>query len=72
MKVLGAFLLILGLPILAAVSGWFAAAHFHPEATENIRAGAAFLGGAAGAALITLSGKMKKKKNLPEITSVLG
>ncbi|RKX75304.1 MAG: hypothetical protein DRP60_08990 [Spirochaetes bacterium] len=71
-KALGASLLVLGFPIVAAVAGWLIAGSLFPAASEAAKAGAAALGLVGAAGLAVLSGKLKKGNNLPEITSVLG
>jgi len=71
-KALGASLLVLGLPILCAISGWTLSNSLFPGSTEAMRAGFAALGLAAGASGAVLLGKLKKENNLPEITAVLG
>ncbi len=71
-KALGDSLIVLGIPILGAASGWLLADKLFPGAAEAAKAGSAALGLAAGAGLAVVLGKIEKGTNLPEITAVLG
>jgi len=71
-EALGASLIVLGLPILCASTGWLITDKLFSGAAEAAKAGSAALGLGAGAGLAVITGKMKKGNNLPEITDVLG
>jgi positive regulator of sigma E activity len=71
-RAMGASLIVLGIPILAAVAGWIIVGRIQPSAQEAFRAAGAAVGLVAGAGLTILLGKSRKGMNLPEITSVVG
>ena len=71
-QALGASLLVLGVPVLMAISGWLITNSLFPGTSETAKAGAALAGLIAGAGLTVLLGKLKKGNYLPEITSVVG
>jgi len=71
-RALGASLLVLVFPIVAAVLGWFAVVSLAPDAAEALKAGGAALGLVLGAGATMLVGGRRSAERLPEITGVVG
>lgn len=71
-RALGASLLVLGIPIAAAIAAWMFIVRIQPSSSEAIRAAAAAVGLVTGAGVTVLIGKRRKGSNLPEITAVVG